>query len=289
MSFFTFQYAKYISKKTKVPIVHTYHTLYEQYVGYIMPFKSFGKYIVKIFSRKRLKRVNTVIAPTNKVKLTLLDYGLKNNIKVVPSGIDMTQHKKQLSREVRIKNRQALGILDEKFVLINLGRLGTEKNLKELIEYFSYARQKHKNLILLIVGDGPAKTVLQKQAVQLGIAESVIFTGMIDPKKVQEYYQLGDVFVSASTSETQGLTYIEAAANGLPLLCRKDPCLIDIIVNGKNGYEYTNEYEFTDYIQNIINNPNWQQTASEKSKKIALKFDKTSFGKAVEQIYNSLM
>lgn len=51
---------------------------------------------------------------------------------------------------------------------------------------------------------------------------------MVPPDEVHTYYQLGDIFVSASTSETQGLTYVEAAANGLPLLCRRDPCLDEV-------------------------------------------------------------
>ena len=70
--FFSFQFAKKSSKKTKAPIVHTYHTLYEQYVTYVIPFKRLGKRLVKSASRWRLKRVHTIIAPTKKVENTLL-------------------------------------------------------------------------------------------------------------------------------------------------------------------------------------------------------------------------
>ena len=126
-------------------------------------------------------------------------------------------------------------------VLISLGRLGTEKSLDELINRFAAAVKMRDDFVLLIVGDGPARAELEKQAKELGIANRVIFTGMVPPEKVHEYYQLGDIFVSASTSETQGLTYVEAAANRLPLLCKQDLCLRNVLLPGENGYEFTNE------------------------------------------------
>ena len=77
---------------------------------------------------------------------------------------------------------------------------------------------------------------LKEKAEKLGLSESVRFTGMIPKEEVYRYYQLGDIFVCASTFETQGLTYVEALANALPLVCREDKCLIDIIGQGENGF-----------------------------------------------------
>lgn len=287
--FFSFQFALRISKMTGAPIVHTYHTLYEQYVTYVIPYERFGRYMVRVLSKKRLKRVNTIIVPTRKVEDTLLGYGMDNKICVVPSGISLEQHKRRISSEERIRKRKALGISEDHPVLINLGRLGTEKNLEELLAFFSIALAKNKDMDFLIVGDGPAKEQLQKQVLNLGISDHVIFTGMVDPSEVQDYYQLGDIFVSASTSETQGLTYIEAAANGLPLICRQDLCLKDVIARGENGYEYTNEQEFLDAIQTVIGDPEWRVAAGKCSEEIAASFDKKAFGTAIEEIYESVL
>lgn len=287
--FFSFQFALRISKKTGAPIVHTYHTLYEQYVTYVIPYERLGKYLVRVLSRKRLKRVRTVIVPTHKVEDILQGYGLGNPICVISSGISMEQHKMRITPEERMQKRKALGIGEHQPVLINLGRLGTEKNLEELLHFFSYALDRNKNIVFLIVGDGPAKPHLEKLSKTLGIADHVIFTGMVTPAKVQEYYQLGDVFVSASTSETQGLTYIEAAANGLPLLCRQDLCLKDVIVQGENGYEYTNAAEFLVSIGNIIKNPEWRKSAGKRSEEIASAYDKQTFSDAIEKVYNSVL
>jgi len=287
--FFTFQFASYISKKTKAPIVHTYHTLYEQYVTYVLPSRKLGERLVRTFSRKRLKKVRRVIAPTHKVENTLRGYGMKNGMAVVPSGISLKQHLIHITDEERMAKRHELGIDDDNVVMINLGRLGTEKNLEELMSFFAKAVKENDKLIFLIVGDGPAKPLLEKQAKELGVNESVIFTGMVKPAEVQNYYQLGDVFVSASTSETQGLTYVEAAANGLPLLCRNDLCLEDVLIEGKNGYAYNDEKEFLDGIKAIAENEEWRKQAGELSREIAAPFDKTEFGNAVEKVYESVI
>lgn len=217
--FFTFQYAQRISKRTGAPIVHTYHTLYEQYFTYLCPSKRLGKRFVRMFSRRRLEGVRQIIAPTHKVESVLRDYDIHNPICVIPSGIDLTQHHVRISEQTRQEERYRLGISQDQVVLLNLGRLGTEKNLDELLRLFARALACGTDLVFLIVGDGPARESLEQLSRELGIAEKVIFTGMVDPLQVQNYYQLGDVFVSASTSETQGLTYIEAAAvPGGPLL-----------------------------------------------------------------------
>jgi len=288
--FFSYQFASRISKITGAPIVHTYHTLYEQYMtSYLIPSKRVGDYLVKMLSKRRLKRVSTLVAPTQKVENTLQGYGMRAPISVVPSGISLEQHFRRLPEEVRNARRQELGIREDDLVLINLGRLGGEKNLGELLEFFAEARKKNDGLKFLIVGDGPAREDLQKQAKQLDIVEHVIFTGMVPPSEVQNYYQLGDVFVSASTSETQGLTYIEAAANGLPLLCRQDDCLADVLEEGENGYEYTSAEEFLEAIDTMMDDESWRAAAAKRSEEIAASFDKKAFGEAIENVYESVL
>lgn len=286
--FFSFQFAKRIAKLTGAPLVHTYHTLYEQYVNYVVPGKYLGKQMVRQLSRIRLKKVDKVIAPTSKVEDALREYGVTADIQVVPSGISLEQHQHRLSEEERREKRRELGIPENHNVLLNLGRLGTEKNIGELLRFFAEELQSDPYLTFLIVGDGPDKANLEKQAKELGISDHMIFTGMVSPKEVQNYYQLADVFVNASTSETQGLTYIEAAANGLPLLCRKDPCLDDVIKDGVNGYEYTNFEEFEEYLSDILMNPEWRKNASEESEKIAESFGKAHFVESVEHIYTAV-
>jgi len=285
---FSYRFANYISRKTGAPIVHTYHTLYEQYVTYVFPSQRIGAYLVGVLSKFRLRKAEAIIAPTTKVEAVLRKYGMHNPVHVIPSGIALEQHKQRITPEERRQKRKDLGIGDDALVLLNLGRLGTEKNLTELVEMFAMVRSHNSKLILLIVGDGPARKELEDRAKQLGVAEFVVFTGMVAPEEVHTYYQLGDVFVSSSTSETQGLTYVEAAANGLPLLCRRDPCLDGVLVEGENGWEYEAEEEFCQILDAIISNPQCCRAAGSQSEKIAATFDKSCFAERVEDIYQSV-
>ena len=109
------------------------------------------------------------------------------------------------------------------------------------------------------------------------------------PAKVQDYYQIGDIFVSASTSETQGLTYVEAAANGLPLLCREDLCLKGVVIDGENGYQYRTEEDFLNRLTQMRSDPAWMAQATKRSEEIAKGFDKSAFGDAAEQVYLSVI
>jgi 1,2-diacylglycerol 3-alpha-glucosyltransferase len=287
--YFSYQFAGHISKKTAAPIVHTYHTLYEQYVTYIFPSQRIGAYFVGTLSRLRLRNAEAIVATTPKVETVLKNYGIHNPIHVVPSGIALEQHKERISEQERKQRRAALGIPEENTVLLNLGRLGNEKNLQELIELFSVAHSHYSRLTLLLVGDGPARKDLEELAERLGVSDYVIFTGMVDPAEVHKYYQLGDVFVSASTSETQGLTYVEAAANGLPLLCRRDPCLDGVLVEGRNGFEYEAQDDFCELLDTILQNPDWCHTAGEQSAQIAENFDKSHFAEQIEDVYEAVI
>lgn len=287
--YFSYQFAGHISKKTGAPIVHTYHTLYEQYVTYVIPSKRLGAFLIGKLSKMRLRKAEVVVAPTQKVETILRGYGLRNAIQVVPSGIALEQYKEQMPASERAERRKALGIPEDHTVLLNLGRLGTEKNLSELMDLFATALSHTDKVTLLIVGDGPAKAGLEEQATRLGIRDHVIFTGMVPHEEVHNYYQLGDIFVSSSTSETQGLTYIEAAANGLPLLCRRDPCLDDVLVEGSNGYEYEAVSDFCSLLDTILQNPDWCTTAGNESRKIASTYDKGHFADQIEDVYEKVI
>ena len=287
--FFSYQFALHISKHTGAPIVHTYHTMYEDYAQYITKNRRLSKYVISKFSKHRLDKAERVIAPTHKVENLLEEYEVEPPINVVPSGISLDQHKVRISAEERLGMRRALGIEDDCLLMINLGRLGNEKNVDELIKFYAKASRTNERLRFLIVGDGPAREMLETVTRELGVEGKIVFTGKVAPSDVQKYYQLGDVFVSASTSETQGLTYIEAAANGLPLLCRQDICLDEVLEQGENGYAYETEEEFLEYIDDIVNNSEWRENAAKRSEQIAKSFDKTAFGDAVEEIYKSVI
>lgn len=259
--FMTFSYAVKISRKCNCPLLHTYHTIYEDYLHYLpgtffqyTKGAALEKKMVAKFSKAVLKKTQQVIAPTKKVEELLKNYEVSEPISVIPTGIDLKRFQEVLSKEERNRRREALGISKDSKVLVSIGRLAKEKNLEEILIYFQKLTKEELTfkLKLLIVGDGPDRERLEGIAKTLQLQEKVIFTGMVTPEEVAQYYQLGDVFVCASNSETQGITYIEALASGIPALCRKDACLDSVITDGYNGFQYETYEFFKMHLQYIL-------------------------------------
>lgn len=292
--FMTFAYAEKISRKCQCPLVHTYHTVYEDYIHYLpgglSQYKAgekLEKKAVAYFSRRILGKTSQVIVPTKKVENILKRYGVEEPMAVMPTGIDLGRFKKSLLAEEKNKMKQRLGIPLENKVLVSVGRLAKEKNLEELLEYFSRLIQEEKEdrLTFLIAGDGPDRENLEELAERLQIRDQVVFAGMIAPEEVAGYYKLGDVFVCASNSETQGITYIEALACGLPALCRKDGCLDQVIIDGYNGFQYESFEYFKMHLHYILEQEERRLEMGRRGREISSLYSTWNFCTAAERIY----
>ena len=292
--FMTFSYAAKIARKCNCPLIHTYHTVYEDYIHYLpggfSQYKAGAKLekkAVACFSRMVLGKTSQVIVPTQKVENILKKYGVEEPVAVMPTGIELGRFKERISREEIDRKKKELGIPLENKVLISVGRLAKEKNLEELLEYFSKLIKEGagKNLTFLIAGDGPDRENLGTLAKKLQITDQVIFTGMIAPEEVGRYYKLGDVFVCASSSETQGITYIEALACGLPALCRKDECLDQVVTDGYNGFQYENYEYFKMHLNYILEDEERRQEMGHRGQEISQLYSTWNFCTAAERIY----
>lgn len=122
-----------------------------------------------------------------------------------------------------------LGIADDETMLLSLSRVSYEKNIQAILKQFPEVLSENKRVKLVVVGDGPYLQDLKDLVAELGIEEAVIFTGMVPHDETALYYKASDFFISASTSETQGLTYTESLASGTPVIAHGNPYLDDII------------------------------------------------------------
>lgn len=281
--FSTFGIAHQIAESLNIPLIHTYHTVYENYTHYFSPVKKWGKAAARIFSRHIAAQCDCIIAPTEKVKQLLVGYKISKPICVIPSGIEAERFSHERIAATSADLRNQLGIPQNNKVLVSVGRLSKEKNCEELIRAISDFR--NEPLTLLLVGDGPYRSELEHISRKIGINDQVTFTGMVQPEDVCRYYQLGDVFVSASTSETQGLTYLEALSSGLPLLCRKDACLTGVLKNGVNGWQYENTSELRDKITSLLHYPELWQNLQNNALASGRQFSVSAFAENVQQIY----
>ncbi len=287
--FCTFFIAKRIARKLNIPMVHTYHTMYEHYTNYFIKSEVVGHKAVVLFSKEIIKNVEAVIAPTIKTKNTLEQYGIHTHIEVIPTGLKLDRFQEKMSSEERSRRRKELGISDKDKVLITVGRLGSEKNIDEILANMVEVLKEHKDIKMLIVGDGPHREALQEEAERLQIADNVIFTGMVPIEEVHNYYKLGDIFVSASISETQGLTYIEALISGLPLLCRQDDCLNGVLIEGENGFAYNTKEECLAYLKKLLNDEALCARLSVNAAEGAEKFSAKAFGESAVALYERVI
>lgn len=282
--FVTFYMARYIAAHLHIPIVHTYHTVYEDYTHYFIPNKRLGKSVVSRLSRQILSRVSCVIVPTEKVKMLLKNYGVTADIQVVPTGLDLGSSSRLLDADEKAKLRRSLMIPDDNKILVAVGRLAKEKNLEEILFFLSRLHQP--DVTLLVVGGGPRLEVLQEYARELGISRQVVFTGMVQHDEISSYYQAADVFVSASKSETQGLSTLEALANGIPALCRKDSSLDHVIQNGTNGWQYESFGEFEEQLNTLLHRKGAHKVAEDFADgSSSSNYSYLIFAKRVELIY----
>ena len=285
--FSTFFLAKRIAQECGAPLIHTYHTVYEDFTHYFSPSVRFGRRMAAAFSRRILSGTQAVIVPTEKIRSMLRGYGVTQPVTVVPSGLALGQFQIRLSEAERNAARRRLGFAEEDRALLYLGRLAQEKNLEEILALLTRQSRRVK---LLIVGGGPYQRRLMEAVRELRLDERVVFAGMVNPEEVARYYALGDVFVSASRSETQGLTYIEAMAAGLPLLCRNDPCLADVVSDGVNGFLYENEPEFSAKLERLAADARLRRSLAAAARETAFsRFSSEAFAAHVLAEYQRLI
>ena len=227
------------ARKEGCTLVHTYHTVWEDYTYYITHgtiIDGKAKGLTRKYSEWWCNRFDRVIAPSEKTRNLLVSYGVDSEIDVIPSGMDIARfapalHNKQQREEIR----RECGVHPGERVLLYIGRIAKEKNLMQILRVFPKLHEIYPDVRFVIIGEGPQREELAEMAGSLGVAEHVTQTGPKPWERIDQYYGIGDVFCSASHTETQGLTFIEAMASGLCVCAVNDPCLEGVITNGVNG------------------------------------------------------
>ena len=202
---------------------------------------------------------------------------------VIPCGLDLSHLCNDLSPDERMMMRQNYGFKKDDVVIVSVCRLSEEKNVKESIEHFYSLMKLRSNVKLFIVGDGSERENLEEQVKELKIEDSVKFAGNIPLDIIWKYFKVGDIFISSSKSEIQGLTYIEALACGLPIVCRKDQALDMSLIRGVNGFDFTSDEEFLNVILPLIDD---ESLRSEMGKAALHSVDKFSLERFADSLLN---
>ncbi len=285
-------FALIMAKELRIPLVHTYHTIYEDYTHYFAPIailNNSAKAFARFYTRRCCNFVEEVIVPTEKVQDLLTSYNVYRNINVIPTGIELKKFYRGNYSEEEIRTvKEKIGVHEHEKVILYIGRVSPEKDIDKLLRALPKYKEKHEDVRFVIVGTGPDMDNLKNCVNELNLNDMVIFAGEKPWDQIALYYQIGDVFVSASQSETQGLTYFEAMAAGLPVVAKKDDCLKDILKDGYNGYQFTTDEEFLDGLDRVLygtDGVDYRKNSEEMMKPYSTEM----FAEKVEEVYHKVI
>ncbi len=282
-------YGRLLAKQFNIPVVHTYHTMYEDYI-YLITKGHFDKPAKKILQYFTVfycdKIVSELIVPTKKTyDLFKKKYQIERQINIIPTGIDIERFKKDnYDKKDLLLLRKKYNISKNDFVLLLVSRISEEqKNINFLLKQQEKINKHHKDIKLLVVGDGPD---LNKFKQEYKNNKNIIFTGMIPWDEVSKYYQIGNIFVTASKTETQGLTVIEAISSGLPVVCMEDDSFKLAIINEYNGLFFNDEEEYLKNILYLYENRKKYTNMSKQAVNSSEQFSSEMYGKKILEVYN---
>lgn len=284
-------FSRIVAKKLNLPIVHTYHTLYEDYVHYVTHghFDNFAKKLaIKITKYYCEKRCDELIVPTDKIKdLFINKYNIIKQVNVIPTGIDIDKFKITPSMKKNIQTiKNKYKIKDTDFVIGSVGRIAPEKSFDKLFYNIKDMIKVNTNIKVLLVGGGPDLDNLKKLTKKLNLENYVIFTDKIDYDLVPTYFNIFNVVVSFSKTETQGLTIIEGLAASKPTLCIEDDSFRSMIEPNYNGYLFKNDTEFKDYIFKLMNDQKLYKDMSTNARNSTYKYSKEVFAADILKVYH---
>lgn len=205
-------YAAYLGKRYRIPLVHTYHTLWAEYAHYSFLPRASSRKALMWGSKVYCNLCDLIISPSEAIKDVLNFYGVTKPIKVLPTGIETDIIRNKADFDVRTQFKIKPGLK----ILCFIGRFGREKNLYFLLRAFKLIQQYIQDCVLLMVGDGPEMKGLTAYSRELGISGKIIFTGYLEREKVMSALFSATLFLSTSETETQGLSIIEAMTAGVP-------------------------------------------------------------------------
>lgn len=281
---------RFISTTQGIPLIHTYHTMYEDYVHYIGGGHIISKEMARDFSGIYCNSATAVIAPTRKTEQLLKSYGVTKPISVIPTGINTSNFRKdKFSPEEILELRATLGLEADTPVIISIGRIAKEKSIDVVIAALPKLIEKLPDLKMVIVGEGNEIENLGKFAESIGVGDHVMFTGGKPWDEIGKYYQLGNVFCSASVSETQGLTFAEAMAAGVPVVAKKDECIENIITNNATGMLFESDEELPDLLYRVLTDKHLSARLSRASVEAMEALSVEAFADSVENLYQDIL
>lgn len=274
--FFSFLFASKISRKLSIPIIHTCHTDFVAYAIHFTRFVKIWNFFASFVVPFLIRKADRIICSSDKIYDLIKSYRVKKPIDRIMIGLDLEVFSQTIDEEERNSIRRGLGVKEDETVFVSVSRLGKEKSLDQVISFFSHLDIPSSKLV--IIGDGSERENLEMEAKRLGIESRVIFGGEVPCKDVWKYYTIGEIYIGASLSETQCLSYVEAMASGMPLLVKDDPVLKGYLINNRNGMVFNSLDDFVLKAELLSSSPELRKKLGEEARKTTSRFSLFIFG-----------
>ncbi|MGB8452866.1 MAG: glycosyltransferase [Anaerocolumna sp.] len=301
--------AQYFSRKYHIPVVFTYHTRYEQYLHYILPyskckngnsghstFRSLEKKLiyngseklVMIHNRIFTNQCDLVFAPTPSIKEYLKEHGTSTEVEVIPTGLSGNEFQ---FNKVKVRETRKKYLSGKKYLFCTVSRLEKEKNIEFIFEGLKLLKEKRGDCFrILVIGEGSLKGELKARVTELGLLENIIFCGLIPHGELPDYYHASDLFLFASRSETQGIVLLEAMAAGLPVIAVNGSGVSDVVKDGRNGFMTDMDINiWEERLEWVLNKKFLWEKMKQEAVKSAKQYLAVQVAQNVEQYYKKVL
>lgn len=280
----------WMARRLNIPAIYTYHTRLEHYAHFVpIPGRLFRHLISHWLIRRFANKCDGVIVPTWSAEEYLRLVGVKVPTCVQPTGIEYQRFADR--DETALKALREQHQLADRQVLVTAARLSLEKNLNFMLECIARLKHQHgAHFCLLIVGDGPQREALEEMRRTLDIEDCCQFVGAVPPEHMARYYQLADLFVFTSKSETQGMVILEAMAAACPVVAVRSSGIDDVVNDDQNGYKTREKaHEWTQRVATLLDDDQTRQRLSQQAQTFAEQYDIAPFANHVRDFYAQVL
>lgn len=281
--------AKRYAKRLGVPIVFTFHTIYNQYVGYVplLP-KKLTTLLCNRMVANYCNQVNGLITVTQSNVPLMHNYGVKNAIHVVDNMLPLSPFERVSPSDITALRTQ-FGIGDRK-ILLYVGRLSPEKQLSLLLQSYKIMLQKRDDLFLIIVGVGEERQMLEELALSLNIHQNLRFLGQVEYAMIPTLLKSASVFTFPSPNECRPMAILEAMAAKLPIVTRQALWSSDILEHQKTALlSQGDPLEFATLVLSVLDFPSIAQNLSENAYEAVQPFAAKQGCKKIFDLYEVLI
>lgn len=281
----------FCAKRLKKPVVYTLHTMYDDYLFYVAPGKRMQKLVkpgAHWYFRRIAKRATEIIGPSTKVVEFLRRCGVERHVNIIPNAVDLSDFMvENVDPKEIAATKEKLGIRPGDVSLFFVGRLGKEKSLDTLIDLFTENFAGESQYKLFIVGDGPEAAALRQQVAQRKMKDQIHLLGRVDHDLLPPYFQACDLFATASLSEINSISMLEAMASGLYVVQRLDPYNRAQISEGVNGDIFTDSKGFANIVRSWAAKSDEEKAALRQTvSDTTRRYGEEEFTRAVLDVYH---